>query len=119
MTERRSGRTAVVAAQLLLALAALFSLPLGARDGSGVSSILPPLRSTVAGPVSIGHAGADRRREGSLGAVTTARRAVRRQASRPRRRPRAGHALRPRPASWLRSRPRRAPGHSRAPPLVR
>lgn len=62
MAPGRRARAALVG-QLLLALAALFSLPLGARDGGGVSSILPPLRTTVPGVDALAMAG-DARRDG-------------------------------------------------------
>lgn len=57
---RRRERGWMLAGQILLAVAAAFSLPLGARDGGGVSSILPPLRSTLPGTESITSTRSDR-----------------------------------------------------------
>lgn len=47
--DERSARGWMLLGQILLAIAAAVSLPLGARDGGGVSSILPPLRASLPG----------------------------------------------------------------------
>lgn len=103
--------------QLLLALAALFSLPLGARDGGGVSSILPPLRSTVPGAGTTSTAAADRRHaDHSYGTTARARRIVRRRLCR-RPHPPATPSWRPR-IDHVRTTARGGPWQSRAPPPV-
>jgi hypothetical protein len=107
----------MVLGQLLLAVAALFSLPLGARDGGGVSSILPPLRSTVSG-TDVGSVVSERRRTDDEAVVTVGIcRLVRRRVRR-------GPHPRPTPAWRPRTGPPRGSAsvdrrQSRAPPLLR
>jgi hypothetical protein len=106
----------MVLGQLLLAVAALFSLPLGARDGGGVSSILPPLRSTLSGADAASAASDRRRVDDELIATASVRHTVRRPV---RRRPRQ----RPAPAWRPWTEPARpsastSPRQSRAPPLA-
>lgn len=117
MTGARGRRdtAGMVVGQLLLAVAAVFSLPLGARDGGGVSSILPPLRSTVAGPDAVTVAAERRRADDERSAVAAVRRIVRPRARR------LPHRPAPVPHPPVARTPRSAsarPWRSRAPPLV-
>lgn len=117
---RRRERGWMLAGQILLAVAAAFSLPLGARDGGGVSSILPPLRSALPGVETITNTRSDRpgTKDASEGHAEV-RRALRRRVCLRRSTPR------PAPLRWRPSCDdvpdalRVGTRHSRAPPVVR
>lgn len=115
----RDERWWVLAGHLALALMATVSLPLGARDGAGVSSILPPLRTTIheIGPSTTAETELTAHDHGAPEAVRAVARALLpwpaatpRPASDPPPRPSAD----PRPAD-----PPPGPPGSRGPPIVR
>jgi hypothetical protein len=117
---RRRERGWMLAGQILLAVAAAFSLPLGARDGGGVSSILPPLRSTLPGTETITSNRSDRpHAKDAIERMAAARRVIRRRL--PLGRPAPGPLLpRRRPSGDdVPGPPRAGSRQSRAPPLVR
>lgn len=105
--------------QILLALAAAFSLPLGARDGRGVSSILPPLRSALLGVEASSSARSHRSSDRSAsGHHAESRRVVRRPLPPRRLVSQAVPLLRPSEDEVPDAR-HAEPRQSRAPPLLR